>query len=291
MVTAIVASAIGSAKAWACQPRNGSSSPAASTTATTSRRPTTPAAPARPRARRSQLGIGSSHARHDEIERARADGNRYRLAYVLADSAMLEYMAGALEEGRALADEALELAEASGCPSILGMAQAARSMTLLDVDPAAARVAARRAARIGASVDAGWVKSVIAVWLLAREDADRSEDLRVTRDAFVTYRRAGDEVRVRNVVQSCLPALLASLPDDDLPELARLHGSSLDRPMMKAAFIDERVEPALGELERRLAGRFNLEVDACRALTTWDAAARTFHLLDRLLDTESPLAP
>jgi hypothetical protein len=237
------------------------------------------------------LGIGSSHARHDEIERARADGDRYRLAYVLADSAMHEYMAGALEEGRALADEALELAEASGCPSILGMAQAARSMTLLDVDPAAARVAARRAARIGASVDAGWVKSVIAVWLLAREDADRSEDLRVTRDAFVTYRRAGDEVRVRNVVQSCLPALLASLPDDDLPELARLHGSSLDRPMMKAAFIDERVEPALGELERRLAGRFNLEVDAYRALTTRDAAARTLHLLDRLLDTESPLAP
>jgi hypothetical protein len=65
------------------------------------------------------LGIGSSHARHDEIERARADGDRYRLAYVLADSAMHEYMAGALEEGRALADEALELAEASGCPSIL----------------------------------------------------------------------------------------------------------------------------------------------------------------------------
>ena len=78
--------------------------------------------------------------------------------------------------------------------------------------------------------------------LLAREDADRSEDLRVTRDALVTYRRAGDEVRVRNVVQSCLPALLASLPDDDLPEPASLHGSSLDRPMMKAAFIDERVE-------------------------------------------------
>jgi hypothetical protein len=61
--------------------------------------------------------------------------------------------------------------------------------------------------------------------------------------------------------------------------------------MMKAAFIDERVEPALGELERRLAGRFNLEVDAYRALTTRDAAARTLHLLDRVLDTESPLAP
>lgn len=235
---------------------------------------------------------GRSHS-HDEIERARADGDRYRLAYVLADSAMHEYMAGALEEGRALADEAVELAEASGCPSILGMAYAARSMSLLDVDPAAARVAARRAARIGASVDAGWVKSVVAVWLLllAREDDDRSEDLRVTRDALVTYRRAGDEVRVRNVVQSCLPALLVSLSEDDLPELARLHGSSLDRPMMKAAFIDERVEPALGELERRLAGRFNLEVDAGRALTTWDAAARTLDLLDRLLDAHSPPAP
>ena len=156
-------------------------------------------------------GLDHSHA---EIDRARDSGDRYRLAYVLGRQrhARVHGRKRRSWRGRG-ADEALVLAEAQQCPSLIGIAHAARSMTQLDVDPDEARAAARKAARVAGTVEAGWTKNVVTSWLvlLAVDRADRRPDLVLARDALDSYRRAGDEIRVRDVVDNCLPVLLKAL--------------------------------------------------------------------------------
>jgi predicted ATPase/class 3 adenylate cyclase len=231
-------------------------------------------------------GLEPSHA---EIDRARASSDRYRLAYVLADNAMHEYLAGNATIARARADEALLLADAQQCPSLVGIAHAARSMTQLDVDPDEARSSARKAARAAGAVEAGWTKNVVTVWLilLAVDHADRIQDLELARDAIESYRRAGDEVRVRTVVNNCLPVLLRILPAAATVELAELHGACLDRPRMKAALFDAYVEPAIAEIEARLGPAFAEAVQRGRELTTSDAAELTISLLQQALTPHS----
>jgi hypothetical protein len=197
---------------------------------------------------------------------------------------MHEYMVGNVEAGRTGADEALALAEAQQCPSLIGVAHAARSMTQLDVDPDEARAAARKAARAAGTVDAGWTKNVVTTWLvlLAVERSDRRSDLVLAREAIDSYRRAGDEMRAWTVAHNCLPVLLAVLAPDGTDELAQLHGASLDRPIMKGAFMDEYLNPAIANLESMLGSTaFAAAVDRGRELTTSQAAELTINLLDR----------
>jgi predicted ATPase len=226
-------------------------------------------------------GLDHSHA---EIDRARTSGDRYRLAYVLADNAMHEYMVGNVEAARTGADEALALAEAQECPSLIGVAHAARSMAQLDVNPDEARAAARKAARAAGTVEADWTKNVVTTWLvlLAVDRTDRTSDLVLAREAIDSYRRAGDEVRARTVAHNCLPVLAAVLAPDGTDDLAQLHGASLDRPIMKAAFMDEYLNPAIANLESMLGSTaFAAAVERGRELTTSQAAELTINLLDR----------
>lgn len=233
-------------------------------------------------------GLDHSHA---EIDRARTAGDRYRLAYVLADNAMHQYMAGNSEAARTGADEALALAEAQQCPSLIGVAYAARSMTQLDVDSDEARAAARTAARVASTVDAGWTKNVVTTWLvlLAVDRTDRSSDLVLAREAIDSYWRAGDEVRARTVAYNCLPVLAAVLGPDGVDELAQLHGANQDRPKMKGAFIDEYLTRAIADIESVLgSAAFAAAVGRGRELTTAQALGRTITLLDQAVANASP---
>jgi hypothetical protein len=102
--------------------------------------------------------------------------------------------------------------------------------------------------------------------------------------ALPSYRRAGDEVRVRNVVHNCLPVLLKALPVATTVDLARLHGACLDRPHMKGAPFDAYLEPAVTEIEARLGTGFLEAVQHGRDLTTSDAAELTIGLLEQALE-------
>ena len=166
-------------------------------------------------------------------------------------------------------------------------------MTQLDVDPDEARVSAREAARVSGTVEAGWTKNVVTVWLilLAVNHADRAHDLELARDALESYRRAGDEVRVRDVVNNCLPVLVKALPAAATVELAQLHGACLDRPLMKAALFDTYLEPAVTEIETRLGSAFADAVQRGRELTTSDAAELTIGLLEQALTSSSGAPP
>jgi hypothetical protein len=228
---------------------------------------------------------GLEHSRA-EVVRARAAADRYRLAYVLADNAAHEYMVGHLDRARVQAEEALQLAELVGCPSITGMAYVARSMTSIDIDPQRSRTDGLRAAEAAESVGAAWIRGVVAVWLalLAADRPNPADELILSRDAVIAYYRAGDEVRVRNVVQSCLPALLAMLGSATAADLVRLNSACTDRPLMRAQFIDARIEPLLADLRTILGPRFDATADEGRRLSSAATVELACHLLTRAID-------
>ncbi len=224
-----------------------------------------------------------------EIERARRAGDRYRLAYVLADNAAHEFMEGNAETGIIHAAEAFELAQAQQCPSLMSMACVVLSMTHIDDDPAEARRIALDGARIAASVEAAWAQGVAAMWLilLSPENGDPPADLQHARDALDTNRRAGDDVRVRNSALWSMPALVRFLPADATARLAQLYGAIVDRPVMRANFADARLDPALAEIQRRLGpDAFAHAVDSGRELTTSATARLALNLLDEAIATD-----
>ena len=123
-------------------------------------------APRRPRPLRVLPGRRRGRTAHpaDEIGRARASGDRYRLSYVLADSGVHAMLSGGgdggVEVGRGRADEALALARGLGNPALVSMAQMAQGFAHQSTDPALAIDWFRRGAALADHVDSRWTAGI-----------------------------------------------------------------------------------------------------------------------------------
>jgi len=208
-----------------------------------------------------------------EVARARADGDAYRLAYVLADRGTHASLSGHPEIAAAHTAEALRLAESTGCPSVLSMAQMAQGFLHRYRDePVQAIEWLHRAAELADTVDSRWTSGIcrgeLAVLLALH--GDPAEALTLGLEQFGRFRRAGDDGRTRGVVRMVIPALHRLLGQDRWPDLVTLHAGTRGRPMIEEPHNDRAVD----EVVARIAGELGTAVVA-------DALARGSAMADR----------
>jgi DNA-binding SARP family transcriptional activator len=186
----------------------------------------------------------------EEIERACASGDPYRLSYVLADNGTHAVLVGQHDLGRERAAEALEIAERIGNPAVVSMAQLAHGFLFATESPLLALDWFRRSARLADTVNSTWTSAIcrgeLALHLGLHGDPVEAVDL--AEQQLRTFVRAGDKGRARGIVRMAVPALRRLLPAD----LAVLHGGTVDRPMIREPHVDEAIEAVLQAVGVRL---------------------------------------
>jgi hypothetical protein len=218
------------------------------------------------------VDLGLRHG-ESEVARARADGDPYRLAYVLADSGTHASLSGHPDIAAVKTAEALTLAGATGCPSVVSMAQLAQGFLHRCRDePLQAIEWFRRAADLADSVDSTWTSGICRgeLALLLALHGDPAEALTLGLDEFGRFRRAGDDSRTRGVVRMVIPALHRLLGPEGWPDLVRLHGGTRGRPMIAEPHNDRAVDEVVASIESDLG-----------AAVVADALARGSAMTDR----------
>ena len=189
-----------------------------------------------------------------EIERARSDGDPYRLAYVLADSGTHASLHGDVQLGLERAGEALTLAEEIGNPSAISMAQLAHGFGHRDSEPVQAIAWFRQAADLADTVDSSWTTGICRgeLTVLLALHGDPHEAIEMGLAQFVRFRRAGDAARARGVVRMAIPALHHLLQPDDWTDLLALEGGTADRPHIREPFNDQAVARVMSRITDRV---------------------------------------
>ena len=194
----------------------------------------------------------------DEIGRARASGDRYRLSYVLADSGVHAMLSGGgdggVEIGRGRADEALALARGLGNPALVSMAQMAQGFAHQSTDPALAIDWFRRGAALADHVDSRWTAGICRgeLALLLSLHGDPLEALGLALQQVTAFRRAGDGSRVRSFIQIALPAVVELLAEERWAEIVVLHAALSSRPVIREPFVEAAVEEVLARIAATL---------------------------------------
>ncbi len=173
-----------------------------------------------------------------EIARARADGDPYRLSYVLADSGTHATLAGRNDIGLERSIEALALADQIGNPSARSMAQMAYGFAHREHDPIQAIHWLSQAADLADTVDSAWTAAVCRgeLTVLLALHGDPLDALELGLD-----RRAGDDARARGVIRMAIPALHKLLDERHFPDLVALDAGTANRPHIREQFNDQAV--------------------------------------------------
>lgn len=182
-----------------------------------------------------------------EIARARGAGDDYRLSYVLADNGTHLAVGGDLDRGLERALEALTLAQRTGNPAVLSMAQLALGFAHRDREPATAIEWYRRAAALADTVESHWTSGVcrgeLAVLLALH--GDPHEAVGLVHAQLQRFRRAGDAARARGMVRSSIPALRRLLGAEHWPTLVTLDAATADRPQINEPFNERAIASVL----------------------------------------------
>jgi hypothetical protein len=217
-------------------------------------------------------GLGLCHG-DAEVARARADGDPYRLAYVLADRGVHAGLTGHPDLAASHTAEALTLAELTGCPSLVSMAQLAQGFLHRCRDePIQAIEWLQRAAELADSVDSTWTSGICRgeLALLLALHGDPVEALTLGLGQFGRFRRAGDDGRTRGVIRQVIPALHRLLGRERWHDLLTLHAGTWGRPMIVEPHNDRAVDEVVAVIEA--------EIEASVAA---DAMARGSVMTDR----------
>lgn len=199
-----------------------------------------------------------------EIDRARLSDDPYRLSYVLADSGIHACLVGEVELGFRRAEEALDLAEQIGNPSVRSMAQMAMGFALEESDPESAIAWLRKSRELASSVDSNWTAAICSGELAAllALHGNPSEALELAAEQFAMFRRAADDGRARGIVRIAIPALGKILSGEPCLDLVILDAASDDRPRIREGFVDKAVTETIAAVNDLLGS------DACSAAAT-----------------------
>jgi predicted ATPase/DNA-binding SARP family transcriptional activator len=188
--------------------------------------------------RNDQEGLEHSH---DEIDRARRSGQPHRLSYVLADSGVHAVLAGHTDLGASRTREALALAESTGNPSLVSMAQLAHGFLHREQNPIEAITWFRRALALADTVDSTWTAGMCRgeLCLLLTLHGDSADALELGAAQFQKFRRAGDLSRAHSILRMAIPALQRHLDQEHWTDLVTLDAGTASRPFVNEPFSNQ----------------------------------------------------
>ncbi len=190
----------------------------------------------------------------EELNRARRSGQPHRLSYVLADSGIHAVLAGHTDVGASRTREALALAEPTGNPSLLSMAQLAHGFLHREHNPTEAITWFRRALDLADTVDSTWTAGLCRgeLTLLLALHGDPAEALEMGAAQFVQFRRAGDLSRAHSTLRMTIPALHRQLDEKHWTDLVTLEAGLSSRPFVDEPFNNQAIAAAIETIRNSL---------------------------------------
>jgi hypothetical protein len=221
------------------------------------------------------------HQGQIEIDRARRQGDPYRLAYVLGDNAAHCATAIDLDDLTPMVErceDAVVLARSCGAPSVLGNALHTLGATLRYVDPVAARSALGEGLALGRDVDARFVVSVCSMHLAAIAATESSTEAISVIDESLRHLRGRDPSLFRFAVSAALGTWCEVIGDRYAAELAWVRGAVDALPGGRDVAIEERNAHLRTELVARLGDAGKARIDAGRSATHHELVTVAMHL-------------
>jgi hypothetical protein len=207
-----------------------------------------------------------------EIERARRNGDPYRLAYALADCGAHAGLAGNGALARQHSAEALTVAQRLGNPAVVSMSLLATAYAQRVDDPIAAIDWYRRAAAVADTIEctvtSGNCRAELA--LLHSLHGDALEAVRLFDEELRAFRRAGAAARVRGTIRHAIPALYRLVGRQRGIDIATLDAGTFSRPHIRPSFSDGAIAEITAEI----------------ASGDGDALARASRIADSLSDDQ-----